>query len=624
MFYQLRVIIKDKPYEGISYNLPSEKKIIIGRNENSDIVLSLPEVSSHHAELTYDEQEDVFLLRDLKSKQGTFLKSEVLEPDKACPFHVGDIFQIGRAYFRIEQVNLSEDNTPITLPTGSYDNPGAGGEQDNDGPSEIQEEVALETMDQVLDGTDESKISETLVLDPFQTSATQVTDSVQKTAATQAPYQEYFTDPEHHYEDKEADELSYLVQQIQDRLIQKVDLAQLAGQAADEKQARKNVCLQIRYIIHEFLSKGRISESEVPSLEKAAIDNILGYGPLQDLMNDHQVSEIMVNRPWQIYYEKNGRIFQTKRKFHNEEHVKLVLRRLLRASHRRIDESNPVVNASLQDGSRLNAVLPPISLNGTTITIRKFHHNLSAEALIKNGTMSESINHFLKLAVNEEISIVISGGTGSGKTTFLNALSAYIPESERLITIEDTSELTLKQPHVVRLQARPANVEGKGRITIRDLVVEALRMRPDRIIVGECRHGEALDMLQAMNTGHDGSITTVHSNSAGDALKRLETMVLMAGVDLSLRAIREQIRSAVALIVHLERMLDGQRRIKEIVEITDMEDGEIITQPVFEFHETGIGPNAVIEGNFEFSGHIPSFLNRMKKQGKEIPSTLFI
>jgi len=416
--------------------------------------------------------------------------------------------------------------------------------------------------------------------------------------------------------------LSQLSLEIQETLVRRVNLSKLASEAENDSGMRDEVRRQIGFIIKDLIRKGRITESEGFQAEKKAFEDILGYGPLQDLLDDPAISEIMVVAPDQIYSEQSGKLLLTDRAFLSDEHARQVLRRLLRASGRPINEANPIVNATLEDGSRLNAVLPPIALKGATITIRKFHRNLSVQQLIDYGTLNKGMATFLRLAVEARMNIVVSGGTGSGKTTLLNVLSSFIPEDQRIVTVEDTAELALMQAHVVRLQSRPKNSEGVGGISIRELVIESLRMRPDRIIVGECRSAEALDMLQAMNTGHDGSLTTVHANTAADALHRLETMVLYSGMDLPMRAIMEQIRSAVNLVVQQSRMVDGKRKITEIVEVTSIEDEQIRVQPIFKFEMEKMDSTGVV-GRHYWAGHTPAFIHKLKMRGIEVPAEIF-
>lgn len=354
------------------------------------------------------------------------------------------------------------------------------------------------------------------------------------------------------------------------------------------------------------------------------LKDILGYGPLEDYLQDPEITEIMVNGVEKIYIEKNGKIYSTDKKFINESQLRLVIERIVAPLGRRVDESVPLCDARLPDGSRVNITLPPISPDGPTITIRKFRKEpYTYKDLINFGTLSDFMFEFLKACVNIRKNIVIAGGTGSGKTTLLNVLSSQIPADERIITIEDTAELRLQQPHVVRLEARPPNIEGKGEITIRDLVRNALRMRPDRIIVGECRGAEAFDMLQAMNTGHDGSLTTIHANSPRDALYRIETMVLMAGMEIPVSAIRSYIASAINLIVFLERMKDGKRRVVKISEITGMEGNIITMQDIFIFKEEGITKDGKIIGKFMGMGVRSSFHEEFEIKGIPISPEIY-
>ena len=338
-----------------------------------------------------------------------------------------------------------------------------------------------------------------------------------------------------------------------------------------------------------------LNRSERQRLFELILAEILGFGPIQPLLEDSSITEIMVNGPDQVYIEREGKLQRVPITFENDDHVLRIIERIIAPLGRRIDESSPMVDGRLPDGSRVNAVIPPISLVGPCITIRKFSKiPFTVEDLIRFGTLTPEAARFLEAAVKARLNIIVSGGTGSGKTTLLNVLSAFIPNDERIITIEDAAELQLHQEHVVRLEARPPNIEGKGAITIRDLVINALRMRPDRIIVGEVRGGEALDMLQAMNTGHDGSMTTAHSNGPRDTLSRIETMVLMAGMELPLKAIRQQIASAIDLIVHVERLRDGSRRVVRIAEIIGMEGDMILMQDIFEFVEEGMEGDKII------------------------------
>jgi len=353
------------------------------------------------------------------------------------------------------------------------------------------------------------------------------------------------------------------------------------------------------------------------------VADIVGYGPIEPLLKDPDITEIMVNGYDEVFVEKFGMIEPTNVRFDNDLHLRRVIDRIVSPIGRRVDETSPMVDARLPNGYRVNATIPPLALDGAILTIRKFAARpFTAQDLIANTTMTVPLANFLKACVQARINLVVSGGTGSGKTTFLNMLSAFIPERERIITIEDTAELQLRQRHVVRLEKRPPNIEGKGEITIRQLVINALRMRPDRIVVGECRGGEALDMLQAMNTGHDGSMTTVHANSPRDALRRVETMVLMAGMEIPLKAIREQVASSIELVIHMERMKDGTRRVTQVSEVQGMESDTIVMQDIFVFHQTGIR-NGVVLGSLKPTGLRPRFLEKLVANSIEIADNTF-
>ena len=353
------------------------------------------------------------------------------------------------------------------------------------------------------------------------------------------------------------------------------------------------------------------------------IADIIGYGPIEPLLKDPEITEIMVNGSNEVFVERFGLIELTQVRFENEAHLRRVIDRIVSPLGRRVDETSPMVDARLPNGNRVNATIPPLSLGGAILTIRKFAARpFIAQDLIANGTMTAALAAFLKACVEARVNLVVSGGTGTGKTTFLNVLSSFIPPRERVITIEDTAELQLHQANLVRLEKRPPNVEGKGEITIRQLVVNALRMRPDRIVVGECRAGEALDMLQAMNTGHDGSMTTIHSNSPRDTLRRIETMVLMAGMELPLKAIREQVASSIELVIHLERLKDGSRRIVQVSEVQGMESDTIVMQDLFIFKQTGF-KNGVAQGSLAATGLRPRFVHKFAANSIELPANVF-
>jgi pilus assembly protein CpaF len=381
----------------------------------------------------------------------------------------------------------------------------------------------------------------------------------------------------------------------------------------------------IQDLFEQILAEENIvlSRPERARLFEQIAAEILGFGPLQPLLEDDTITEIMVNGPKSVYVERKGKLHRVPVTFENNDHVMRIIDRIVAPLGRRIDESSPYVDARLQDGSRVNAVIPPISLVGPTLTIRKFSRNpITVDQLIQFGSISPESIQFLKACVEARLNILISGGTGSGKTTFLNVMSGFIPNDERIITIENAAELQLRQEHVVTLESRPPNIEGRGEITIRDLVINSLRMRPERIIVGECRGGETLDMLQAMNTGHDGSMTTAHANSPRDAIARVETMCLMAGMELPVRAIREQVASAMDLIVHQERMRDGTRKVTSITEVSGMEGDVITMTDIFVFEQTGI-ENGKIMGRLRPTGLRPKFMDKIEAAGINLPPSIF-
>ncbi|HYZ20449.1 MAG TPA: CpaF family protein [Gaiellaceae bacterium] len=396
---------------------------------------------------------------------------------------------------------------------------------------------------------------------------------------------------------------------------------QLFNVSMDADGLRDRVTADIRA---QLGGEAGLSRDDKERLEAEIADDILGHGPLERLLADDSVTEIMVNGPFDIWVERQGRLFQTTVRFIDDSHLRRIINKMVAQVGRRIDESSPMVDARLPDGSRVNAVIPPLSLTGPLVTIRKFSKKrLDLNDLIGLGTLSAETVEFLQRCILAELNILISGGTGSGKTTLLNALSTSIPDADRIITIEDAAELRLNQRHVLRLEARPQNIEGEGAIPIRELVRNSLRMRPDRIIVGEVRGAESLDMLQAMNTGHDGSLCTVHANSPRDALARIETMVLMGGFELPVRAIRGQVASALDLIVHLERLEDGGRRVTAITEVQRMESDVITMQDIFEFKVDHVTPDRVVVGNLHSTGLRPTFLHKFEKRGVSLPVSLF-
>lgn len=368
----------------------------------------------------------------------------------------------------------------------------------------------------------------------------------------------------------------------------------------------------------------QLADTVREDLFRDVLDELLGYGPIQPLLDDSTVTEVMVNGPKQIYVERKGKMYKTDVTFESNEHVLRVIDRIITPLGRRVDADHPTVDARLPDGSRVNAVVLPVAIDGPSITIRKFSkERLTVQQLINFGSMTESIGEFLRACVISRMNIIISGGTGSGKTTLLNILSGFIPEEDRIVTIEDAAELQLQQEHIVRLEAKPANADGSGAVTIRDLVRNSLRMRPERIVVGEVRGGEALDMLQAMNTGHDGSLTTLHANTPRDAISRLETMCLMAGIDLPMKAIREQIAAAVDLIVQQTRLRDGSRKVTQVTELAGMEGDTVVLTDIFKFEQTGVSQEGKVIGEIKPTGIRPMFSNRLEAAGFKLKPEVF-
>lgn len=410
---------------------------------------------------------------------------------------------------------------------------------------------------------------------------------------------------------------------IHHALIEELDPNLLQKESLENQSELKRA---VEEITNRFLEEDSFSltRAESQKITGEILNEVLGLGPIEPLLKDPTVSEVMVNSPNQVYVERRGKLELSGVIFRDDNHIMHVIEKIVAPIGRRIDESMPMVDARLIDGSRVNAIIPPLALKGPCLTIRKFSRDpLTIEDIVKFGTLTPAMATFLEACVKARLNIVISGGTGSGKTSTLNILSSFIPNDERIVTVEDAAELQLRQEHVVSLETRPPNIEGKGAVTIRDLVRNCLRMRPDRIVVGECRGGEALDMLQAMNTGHDGSLTTAHANSPRDLLARLETMVLMAGMELPVRAIREQIASAVDLVLQQNRLKDGSRKITHLTEVQGME-GEVITlQDIFLFQQKGVDEKGKINGQFRPTGIRPKFMDRFEAAGIELPADIF-
>ena len=428
-------------------------------------------------------------------------------------------------------------------------------------------------------------------------------------------------DTEH--EDTDASQLAYWATVIHDQLLYQMDLRRKDVNRMSDDELRSESVTLIDTIIGT-LQEDLPDELDRDLLKQNVLNEAVGLGPLEKFLEDEDVTEIMVNNHAEIFVERAGKLERSKYRFSSDRTVHSVIERIITPLGRRIDESSPIVDARLKDGSRVNAIIPPLALKGPSITIRKFpKHRLQFSDLVKYGSVSQDMVDFLRVCVEMRKNIIVSGGTGSGKTTLLNVLSNFIPDSDRIVTIEDAAELKLVQPNLVSLESRPSNLEGKGAVPIRDLVKNSLRMRPDRVVVGECRGGEALDMLQAMNTGHDGSLTTIHANNPRDVVSRLEVLVLMAGMDLPVSAIREQVASAVDMIIQQTRYHCGSRKISKVTEVVGVESGTVQLQDIFVFDQQGVDEDHKIRGKFKATGNIPTFYEELRDIGIEVDLDVF-
>jgi len=409
--------------------------------------------------------------------------------------------------------------------------------------------------------------------------------------------------------------------QLHTRLVDSLKFDEVQKLSEQERRTQIRSVLERLVRDEPQLTAGTIDRE---AMIEELLNDTLGLGPLEDLLRDPTISDILVNGPHEVYVERKGRLQRTDVQFKDDAHLLQLIDRIVSRIGRRVDETSPMVDARLQDGSRVNAIIPPLALRGPALSIRRFGAKpLRLKDLLDHGAFNQEMATFMEAAVRGRLNIVISGGTGSGKTTLLNTLSSFIPKDERIVTIEDAAELQLQQPHIVQLESRPANVDGRGQVTIRDLVRNALRMRPDRIVIGECRGAEALDMLQAMNTGHDGSLTTLHANSPRDTLARLETMIMMAGVELPLKAMRQQVASAIQLIIQTNRLQGGARRVTSITEVVGMEGEVIVLQEIFRFAQMGVDASGKTRGRFEAAGVRPKVVQRLETAGIRLPEDLF-
>lgn len=592
----------------------------VGSSPASHIQIDRPEVSGRHATFTVSETE--LRVADLGSSNGTFIDGEAVgsEPEVAPR---GSVIAIGEARIDVLSPEPRPEPTPTpaskpATPKEREQNAATPATPNSSTPSHPTPPTPpVAPVSRSIAG---ERTMERDVNSPIETSFLHkaVNRAEREANANQVPVLRLSGIP-----DVSRPIVQEIKRQAHFELLKRLNLKRLAVSGTSEDELKERAKSTIHAILSEIsapLPYGVTREK----IEKELLNEAVGLGPLEDLIAIDEITEIMVNGPTHVFVERKGTLYKTDTAFADDHQVIAAIERIVSPLGRRIDESSPMVDARLQDGSRVNAIIPPLALDGPSITIRKFSKDpFKVEDLIGFGSLTHDIAEFLRACVAIRKNIIISGGTGSGKTTLLNVLSSFLPARERIVTVEDAAELQLGQEHVVRLEARPPNIEGKGAITIRDLVRNCLRMRPDRIVVGECRGGEALDMLQAMNTGHDGSLTTVHANSARDALARLETLVLMAGFDLPLRAIREQICSAVDIIVQVSRLKDGSRRLLSVSEIVKME-GDIITmQDFFEFKHRGWTASGKIEGGHEPTGAVPTFMDEIRRAKIDLDISVF-
>lgn len=557
----------------------------VGSGSQAHIHLPRPEISGEHAHFIVTA--DSLKIIDTDSSNGTFLDGNRLEPNQTYEAPPGSTVKIGEVEIIVNGPELKEE--------------------------EIQPEEEQQAVPHHIDPPSPERKKE----------LTSQVKAAAKAAELQSGKEEIPVLKISGIPLKDRPLVQEIKKRAHNELLKRMNLKRMAVSGISEEELSNKA----KNTIHDILSELTIplpAGVGITNIEKELVHEAIGLGPLEDLIDMDEISEIMVNGPDQVFVEMKGTLFKTDTAFAGNHQVQAAIERIVSPLGRRIDESSPMVDARLKDGSRVNAIIPPLSLIGPSITIRKFSKiPLEVQDLINYGSITMDIAKFLETCVQIRKNIIISGGTGSGKTTLLNILSSFLPNTERIVTIEDAAELQLRQEHVVRLESRPPNIEGKGEIAIRDLVRNSLRMRPDRIVVGECRGGEALDMLQAMNTGHDGSLTTIHANSPRDALSRLETLVLMAGFDLPLRAIREQIASAITVIVQINRAKDGTRKITNVSEITKME-GDIITmQDIFVYKQEGWTADNKIAGKHVPTGNIPTFMDEIKRGNLNLDISIF-
>jgi len=565
---QLRILANNQPF--LTRDLPDgDFSLMVGRLSECDIVLPGNGVSRRHARI--ESRSGLLLVEDLNSTGGTFLNGDRIE---------------GKMVIADKDVVKIDEYTISLAPAAAAAESAAPAQERQAAPPPPPPPPVRQKMPEQSQDFKKEFANASVLYEP---------------------------------------EIMSLTRSIHEDILEKLNLSEGALKEINKADMRSKLetCLDrtLKERRHEIPSK-----IPMDLFRQALMDELVGFGPLSPLLRSSKISEIMVNGPNVVFVESGGKLFDSGVRFFNEQHLISIIQRIVEPLGRHVDDASPMVDARLPDGSRVNAIIPPLALHGASVTVRKFaDKKLTTDDLIAFGSMTREMAIFLEEAVKARKNILVAGGTGSGKTTLLNVLSQFIPEGERVITVEDSAELKLTHPNLVNLEARPANIEGKGRITIRDLVINTLRMRPDRIIVGECRGAEALDMLQAMNTGHDGSLTTAHANNPRDALTRLENMVMMAGFELPSSAIREQIASALDLIVQQTRMVDGSRKVVKITEITGREGNQILMQDIFTFEQTGLDEKGRVQGYHTATGNIPQFIDEMRRSGRlNIDMSVFV
>lgn len=588
---------------GESEQLTFEKEeVTIGRLAGNDIVLNKGNVSKYHSRIVLKDGK--YIVVDLKSTNGTFVNGKKIgAPQVVRP---SDKIYVGDYIINVEAPEEGAEE---------------GGDETGYAPDDEEEQPQDEEYEEDAAAEDEEPQDEEPQEDEEYEEEEEAPEEKKNMPASLAAALR----KNRKHIDPRLEAYANLQKDIHDRLIEYLDLRRLDMDRLGDEELWRRTEKAIRDIVEQMEADQEIPEDiDREMLLTDVLNEALGLGPLEAFLADDDISEIMVNHANQLYIEKKGKLILSDKIFSSNQAVLGVIERIVAPIGRRIDESSPMVDARLKDGSRVNAIIPPLALKGPCITIRKFKRDaLAIEDLIKYKTVTPMMAEFIEMCVKAKRNIVISGGTGSGKTTTLNVVSSFIPEDERIITVEDAAELQLRQEHWVQLESRPPNLEGKGAITIRDLVKNCLRMRPERIVVGECRSGEALDMLQAMNTGHDGSLTTLHANTPRDALARMETLVLMAGMDLPVKAIREQIASAVHMIIQQTRFNDGSRRIAYITEISGMEVDIITLQDIFYFKQEGFTEDGRVRGRYVATGFVPKFYDELQRRGVPVNMGIF-